>query len=65
MSDVEWWERNAPVLATLMSADDFPVSGRVGQAAGEEYQAAADPARTYRFGLARIVDGLEVLLAGR
>ena len=51
-SDEEWWARNAPVLEQIMDPSRYPVSGRVGTAAGEEYGAAADPARAFEFGLA-------------
>ncbi|MET0424785.1 MAG: TetR/AcrR family transcriptional regulator C-terminal domain-containing protein [Actinoplanes sp.] len=62
ISDLEWWEINAPVLERLMPGDRYPISGRVGQVAGEEYNAVGDPARSFRFGLDRVLDGLEVLL---
>lgn len=63
ISDAQWWEINAPVLERVMSGSDFPVSGRVGTVAGEEYNAVGDPARSFTFGLERILDGLEVMLA--
>ena len=58
-SDEEWWARNAPILEQIMDPDRYPISGRVGQAAGEEYGAAADPERSFHFGLARVIDGIE------
>lgn len=61
MSDLEWWELNAPVLDEVMRDADFPVSGRVGLAAGEEY-GLGDPDRAYAFGLALLLDGVEALL---
>ncbi|MFV2102320.1 TetR/AcrR family transcriptional regulator [Micromonospora sp. LOL_024] len=62
ISDAEWWEINAPVLERVMPAAAYPISGRVGQVAGEEYNAVDDPERSFRFGLDRILDGLEQLL---
>ncbi len=62
ITDAEWWEVNAPVLARVMPPEDFPISGRVGTVAGETYNALADPERSFHFGLDRILDGLEVLL---
>ncbi|GLY94760.1 TetR/AcrR family transcriptional regulator C-terminal domain-containing protein [Actinoplanes sp. NBRC 103695] len=62
ISDVQWWEINAPVLEQVMPADRYPLSGRVGTAAGQEYNAISDPERSFRFGLDRIIDGLENLL---
>ncbi|MEV4351902.1 TetR/AcrR family transcriptional regulator C-terminal domain-containing protein [Actinoplanes sp. NPDC049596] len=62
MSDLEWWEINAPVLERVMPPGRYPISGRVGTAAGQEYNAVGDPARSFRFGLDRILDGLTALL---
>jgi AcrR family transcriptional regulator len=62
MSDAEWWAINAPVLERVMPAAAYPISGRVGQAAGQEYNAIGDPDRSFRFGLDRILDGLADLL---
>ena len=64
-SDEEWWARNAPVLEQIMDPSRYPISGRVGTAAGEEYGAAADPARAFEFGLARLIDGIEAYVAER
>jgi len=58
-SDEEWWARNAPVLEQIMDPARYPVSGRVGSAASEEFGAAADPERAFEFGLARVIDGIE------
>jgi AcrR family transcriptional regulator len=62
ISDAEWWEINAPVLERLMPMDAYPISGRVGQVAGQEYNAVGDPERLFRFGLDRVLDGLADLL---
>lgn len=62
MTDRQWWEINAPVLARLMADGTYPISRRVGQVAGEEYNSMGDPARSFEFGLARIIDGVEALL---
>ncbi|MEV4711660.1 TetR/AcrR family transcriptional regulator C-terminal domain-containing protein [Micromonospora sp. NPDC049374] len=64
ISDAEWWEINAPILERVMPADAYPLSGRVGQVAGEEYNAIGDPDRSFRFGLDRLLDGLEQFLNG-
>ncbi|PWC05185.1 TetR/AcrR family transcriptional regulator [Agromyces badenianii] len=55
-SDIEWWERNAPLLEQIMDPSRYPISGRVGQAAGE---VLADPLEAFTFGLARVIDGIE------
>jgi AcrR family transcriptional regulator len=62
VTDLEWWEANAGLLGELMAGRDYPLAGRVGQAAGEAYQAASDPDRQFRYALDRIVDGLLVHL---
>jgi AcrR family transcriptional regulator len=62
LTDLEWWELNAPVLEQVISADDFPISGRVGQAVGEAY-GLGDPDVAFEFGLALLLDGIEVLIA--
>ncbi|GLY02669.1 TetR/AcrR family transcriptional regulator [Actinoplanes sp. NBRC 101535] len=63
ISDAQWWAANAPVLERVMPEGRYPISGRVGTAAGQEYNAVADPDRTFRFGLDRILDGVEAMLA--
>ncbi|HEU4347854.1 MAG TPA: TetR/AcrR family transcriptional regulator C-terminal domain-containing protein [Actinoplanes sp.] len=62
MSDAEWWEINAPILQRVMPGGAYPISSRVGQAAGQEYNAINDPDRSFQFGLDRIIDGLADLL---
>jgi AcrR family transcriptional regulator len=62
ISDLEWWEVNAPILERVMPPGAYPLSGRVGTAAGEEYNAVADPARSFHFGLERMLDGVRVLI---
>ena len=64
-SDEEWWERNAPILEEIMDPARYPVSGRVGTAAGEEYGSASDPERAFRFGLERVIDGIEAYVQAR
>ncbi|MCR6482303.1 TetR/AcrR family transcriptional regulator C-terminal domain-containing protein [Amycolatopsis sp. OK19-0408] len=67
LTDAQWWERAAPVLAGIpaAAAEHYPIASRVGQAAGETHNAAEDPAYTFRFGLARVLDGIEALISER
>ncbi|NKZ06321.1 TetR/AcrR family transcriptional regulator [Actinomadura latina] len=65
MSDEQWWESVAPVLDTLVDEADYPLGTRVGTAAGQEYNAAVAPGRAFEFGLARVLDGIEVLISSR
>jgi AcrR family transcriptional regulator len=62
LSDRQWWEINAPVLARLMTEEDFPLASRVGRAAGEAYDSISDPELSFAFGLDRLLDGLEALV---
>ncbi|WP_309572621.1 TetR/AcrR family transcriptional regulator [Deinococcus sp.] len=64
-TDQEWWLTQAPTLDRLLDVRRFPTAARVGQSVGDEVQAAADPEHTLRFGLERLLDGVEALLAGR
>lgn len=63
--DRSWWDEVGPLLGELIDANRFPVSGRVGSAAGEAYQAVGDPTRAFRFGLDRILDGVALLIASK
>jgi len=63
LSDLEWWEANAGPLGEVMAHREYPIAGRVGQAAGEAYQAGTDPGRELSFGLERILDGIETYIA--
>jgi AcrR family transcriptional regulator len=57
-TELEWWQSNAAALEEAMGGRDFPLASRVGQAAGELYQAATDPDRQFRFALDRVIIGL-------
>ncbi|QKV72778.1 TetR/AcrR family transcriptional regulator C-terminal domain-containing protein [Amycolatopsis sp. Hca4] len=67
LTDAQWWERAWPVLAGIPAADaaHYPISSRVGQAAGAAHNAAENPAHAFRFGLARVLDGIEMLVLQR
>jgi AcrR family transcriptional regulator len=65
MSDEQWWQAHGPMLATLMDYSKFPLAASVGQAVGSVYGAAYDAAHNFDFGLQRILDGIEALVASR
>jgi AcrR family transcriptional regulator len=65
MSDIEWWERVGPVLGQVVDPAKYPTATRIGAAVGEAHQAAAAPDHDFDFGLRRILDGIEVLVATR
>jgi AcrR family transcriptional regulator len=64
-TELEWWAAYEPLLAKVFDAERFPTASRVGAAAGEEFQAASAPERTFEFGLARLLDGIGVLIGQR
>ena len=64
-TDLEWWEANSGPLGEFTAHRDYPLAGRVGQAAGEAYQAGTDPDRELAFGLERILDGVEAYVRRR
>jgi AcrR family transcriptional regulator len=65
MTDEEWWNASAPVLARFTDDSRSPIGSRVGQAFGEEHGAASAPEHNLEFGLARILDGVESLIRSR
>ena len=64
ISDEQWWAANAPLLSRMLDPGKYPTAIRVGAVAGEAY-GAGDPEHAFAFGLARILDGLEALVADR
>lgn len=65
MTDEQWWSAHAPLLDRVFDPDRFPTAARVGTAAGEEYAAPHDPERSFEFGLARLLDGVEAFVQRR
>ncbi|MCE7988778.1 MAG: TetR/AcrR family transcriptional regulator [Caldilinea sp. CFX5] len=65
MTDSEWWVTQAPLLDKLIDPVHFPVATRVGTAAGEEFQATANPHYLFTFGLERILAGVAELVANK
>ncbi|MBO3086251.1 TetR/AcrR family transcriptional regulator [Cellulomonas fengjieae] len=64
ISETEWWEATAPVFDQVFDPERFPTVTRVGPVAGEAQQASYDPRRAFEFGLARLLDGVAVLVEG-
>jgi hypothetical protein len=60
---VQWWTNLEPALAAMMDPAQFPLGSRVGRASGEYHQSAGDPTHSLDFGLERILDGVEMLIA--
>jgi AcrR family transcriptional regulator len=64
-SDDEWWQASAPLLEKVLDPERFPVSTRVGAAAGEAYGAPYSASHAFEFGLLRVLDGIEALVRSR
>src|SRR5699024_2286730 len=62
VSDLDWWEANAPLLEQVMPAVSFPVSSRVGSAVGEKYQAVASQRAVFDYGVDTIIFGIQTRL---
>jgi len=60
--DRSWWAVNAPLLQQVLDPERYPRAVRVGSAAGAAHGAAHSLAHAYEFGLARVLDGLTVLI---
>jgi AcrR family transcriptional regulator len=65
MSDAQWWEANAPLLARVFDETRYPTAARVGAAAGAAHGGTYSPEHAYDFGLRRVLDGLGVLIDER
>ncbi|NNH74841.1 TetR family transcriptional regulator [Nocardia uniformis] len=65
MTDHEWWERTAPVLARVFDPARYPLAARVGEAAGRAHDSAYSADHAYDFGLVLVLDGLERRIASR
>lgn len=62
MTDDEWWYSVLPTLTRDMSDRFYPLAERVGSAVGAPH---TEPDHVFEFGLARILDGVEALVATR
>ncbi|QIS16192.1 TetR/AcrR family transcriptional regulator C-terminal domain-containing protein [Nocardia arthritidis] len=62
ISDHQWWERAAPLLAEVVDPAAYPLGARVGAAAGKAYGGAYSADHAYEFGLGLVLDGLERLI---
>lgn len=62
-TDDGWWEDNAPVLEAVSRASTFDRAARVGAAVADLPPVHDVAAAELAFGLERVLDGLEVMLA--
>jgi len=59
-SDEEWWALHAALLQQLVDPEVFPLAVRIGAKAGAAYGGTTDPARSFAFGLARLIEGVRL-----
>lgn len=64
MDDQRWWAEYGPALAEVLDPARYPTAARVGSAAGETHGSAYGPEYAFEFGLARVLDGVAVLVEG-
>jgi AcrR family transcriptional regulator len=62
VTDDEWWYSIVPTLTQVLAGRDYPLSARVGEAIGAPH---LDTSYLLRFGLDRILDGLEARVTRR
>jgi AcrR family transcriptional regulator len=65
ITDAQWWQINAPVLDRFVRVEEYPLATRVGQAAGQEYNAVSSPQQAMEFALDRLFHGLDLLRKSR
>jgi AcrR family transcriptional regulator len=65
LTDEQWWQAQAPLLEEVLEPGSFPVADRVGTAAAQAYQGLWDAEHAFEFGLARVLDGIAVLIDSR
>lgn len=65
MSDEQWWAAYGPALEAVLDPAEFLTAVRVGSAAGAAQGGAYHADRAFEFGLARVLDGIAVLIEQR
>jgi len=65
MTDEAWWQAQADLLRRVVDPKKFPRATRIGEAAGAAQGGAYEADAAYRFGMDRVLDGLEKLVERR
>ncbi|KOX14196.1 TetR family transcriptional regulator [Saccharothrix sp. NRRL B-16348] len=65
LTDDQWWQAAAPLLARVLDPARFPLATRVGAAAGAAHGAAYHGDHAFTFGLDRVLDGIQALVDSR
>jgi AcrR family transcriptional regulator len=63
LTDEQWWALVYPPLSEVVEPSRFPISSRVGTAAGQAHHSAHNPEHAYAFGLERLIAGIAALVA--
>jgi AcrR family transcriptional regulator len=61
LTEDEWWAATEPHVDKVFDPERFPTAARVGPVAGPEL-GGYSPERSFEFGLARLLDGIAVLV---
>ncbi|NUS73964.1 MAG: TetR/AcrR family transcriptional regulator [Corynebacteriales bacterium] len=61
LTDEQWGERHASLLARVFDDQTYPRAARIGAAAGQARGTAYDPDHAFAFGLERVLDGIAAL----
>lgn len=65
LNDVQWWKAIMPTLKPVVDPQQYPLSVRVGLAAQGARDGAFWGDQAFQFGLARLLDGIGVLIDSR
>ncbi len=65
IDDREWWMSRSPVLAELITPDQFPTATRVGDSCRDFHEVEAKRPQNFEFGLQRVLDGVAAFVAAR
>lgn len=58
----QWWNEYEPLFTALFDGSRYPVAAKVSEALGPEHYSPDAPERAFEFGLARLLDGVAVLV---
>ncbi|OLR92162.1 TetR/AcrR family transcriptional regulator [Actinokineospora bangkokensis] len=65
VTDEQWWQSTGQAAGSLVDFSRFPLAASVAEAVGAAYGTSYDAAHNFDAGLARILDGVAVLVAQR
>lgn len=65
IDDTQWWAKNAPLFAKIFDETAYPTAARVGAAAGAAHGSTYSAEHAYKFGLRRLIDGIDVFIESK